>query len=74
MAQKVMLEATADVVDGNVVAHPAGALYGSLKDVPEGVPVRPVLTEVPDDPEAAPKAEPAKAEPAKAAAKASPKP
>ena len=58
MAQKVMLEATQDVVSGNVVAHPAGALYASMGDVPEGVPVRPVLVDVPDEPKAAPAPKP----------------
>lgn len=54
MTQKVMLEATQSVVSGNQVVHAAGELYATLKDVPEGVPVRPVLVDVPDDGEPAP--------------------
>jgi hypothetical protein len=50
MGQKVMLEATQSVVDGNTVVHAAGEQWESLDKVPEGVPVRPVLVDVPDDP------------------------
>ena len=58
MAQKMMLEATQDVVSGNEVVHAAGALYATLAQVPEGVPVRPVLVDVPDEPKAAPAPKP----------------
>jgi hypothetical protein len=70
MALKVMLEATQDVVSGNEVVHAAGTLYASMKDVPEGVPVRSVLTGDggEDRPEASPPQVPADA--AKAAAEA----
>jgi hypothetical protein len=77
MGQKVMLEVTQPVVDGNEVAVHAGELFEPGAKLPEGVTVRPVMVSVPDpapkqpdpDPEPAPEPErPAKA-PAKTPAK-----
>ena len=72
MGQKVMLEATQSVVDGNSVAVHSGELFEPGADLPEGVTVRPVIVDVPGpaakDPE--PEPEPAPERPAKAPAKA----
>jgi hypothetical protein len=70
MGQKMMLESTQSVVSGNEVLRHAGELYASLGEVPDGVPVRPVLVDVPDpEPEPAPAPEPAAKPLAKAPAK-----
>jgi hypothetical protein len=70
MGRKIMLEVTQPVVSGNEVVVAAGTLFEPGAKLPDGVTVREVITDVPDEPE--PKAEPAKApaEPAKAQAKA----
>lgn len=73
MAQRVELEVTVPVhgPGGEVVWQP-GHRFGSLADVPEGVPVRPVLAEAPEpEPEAAP-APPPEPAPARVPAKGRP--
>lgn len=59
MASKVMLEATQSVVDGNEVAVHSGELFEPGAKLPEGVTVRPVIVEAPEE-KAAPKPQPAK--------------
>jgi hypothetical protein len=61
MAQRVEFEVTAPVHGpGGVIAWQPGHRFASLADVPDGVPVRPVLASVPDEP-AEPEPEPAPA-------------
>lgn len=55
MSERVMLEVTQPVVDGNTVVIAAGTLYEPDAELPEGVTVRKVVADVPDKP--APKAE-----------------
>lgn len=51
MAQRVELEVTAPVHGpGGVVAYLPGHRFASMTEVPEGVPVRPVIVQVPDEP------------------------
>lgn len=51
MAQRVELEVTAPVHGpGGVVAYLPGHRFASMTEVPEGVPVRPVLVQAPDEP------------------------
>jgi hypothetical protein len=64
MARKIMLEVTQPVVDGNEVVVAAGELFEPGAQLPDGVTVREVVTDAPDEPAKA--AEPAKTEPAKA--------
>ncbi len=64
MARKIMLEATQPVVNGNEVVVAAGELFEPGARLPDGVTVREVITDAPDEPAKA------AAEPAKAAAKA----
>jgi len=65
MGRKVMLEATQPVVDGNTVVHAAGDLF-EPGSVPDGVLVREVIVDVPDEPKPAPaQAKPAAKAPAK---------
>lgn len=67
MARKIMLEVTQPVVDGNEVVVAAGTLFEPGARLPDGVTVREVVTDAPEDKTA----EPVKAqEPAKAPAKA----
>ena len=47
MAQKVMLEVTQSLVDGNEVVVHAGELFEPGAKLPEGVTVRPVMADVP---------------------------
>jgi hypothetical protein len=63
MARKIMLEATQPVVDGNTVVVAAGELFEPGADLPEGVQVREVVVDAPDEPaaKAAPKTAAAKA-------------
>lgn len=73
MGQKVMLEVTQAIVDGNSVAVHSGELFEPGAKLPDGVTVRPVIVIVPDpkpkpkEPE--PEPEPAAKAPAKAPAK-----
>ena len=67
MARKIMLEVTQPVVNGNEVVVAAGELFEQGARLPDGVTVREVITDAPDEPAKA-AAEPAKA-PAKTAAK-----
>jgi hypothetical protein len=75
MGQKVMLEVTQSVVDGNGVAVHSGELFEPGAKLPEGVTVRPVIVSVPDPapeapaPEPEPEQKPAAKAPAKAPAK-----
>ena len=69
MAAKVMLEVTQSLVSGNEVVVHSGELFEPGAKLPDGVTVRPVMTEVPDKPAAQEKPAPAD-EPAKAPAKA----
>jgi hypothetical protein len=68
MAQRVELEVTVPVhgPGGEVVWQP-GHRFESLAEVPDGVPVRPVFADVPDEPaedaEPAPEAPPAPVRP-----------
>ena len=50
MAQKVMLEATQSLVDGNEVVVHSGELFEPGARLPEGVTVRPVQVDVPRKP------------------------
>lgn len=51
MAQRVELEVTVPVHGpGGVVAYLPGHRFASVGEVPEGVPVRPVLVQAPDEP------------------------
>lgn len=50
MASKVMLEATQAVVNGNDVAVHSGELFEPGAKLPDGVTVRPVIVDVPDEP------------------------
>ena len=52
MGQKVMLEVTQPVVNGNEVAVHSGELFEPGARLPEGVTVRPVIVSVPDKPAA----------------------
>jgi hypothetical protein len=72
MAQRVELEVTVPVhgPGGEVVWQP-GHRFGSLEEVPDGVPVRPVFADVPDEPaEPAPEPPTAPAPELKATARA----
>lgn len=63
MGKKIMLEVTQPVVSGNEVTVAAGTLYEQGAKLPEGVTVREVITDVPDEPakaEEKPAPEPAK--------------
>jgi hypothetical protein len=52
MARKIMLEAVQPVVDGNTVVHAAGDLF-EPGSAPEGVMVREVIVDAPDEPKPA---------------------
>jgi hypothetical protein len=69
MGRKIMLEVTQPVVSGNEVVVAAGELFEPGAKLPDGVTVREVITDVPDEPAKA-EDKPAAAEPAKAPAKA----
>lgn len=59
MAQRVELEVTVPVHGpGGVVAYLPGHRFASMTEVPEGVPVRPVLVQAPDEPAPGPQPEP----------------
>lgn len=53
MTRKIMLEATQPVVEGNEVIVAAGTLFEPGAKVPDGVTVREVIADVPDDKPAA---------------------
>ena len=50
MARKIVKEVTQPVVDGNTVVFAAGEQFGEDHVLPDGVPWKMVLAEVPDEP------------------------
>ena len=50
MGRQIMLEVTQPVVDGNEVAVAAGTLFEPGAKLPDGVTVREVITDMPDEP------------------------
>jgi hypothetical protein len=66
MASKIMLEVTQPVVSGNEVVVHSGELFEPGAKLPEGVTVRPVITDVPDKPAKAEEKPDGQEKPAKA--------